>query len=304
MKAFCRSLIAFVCAALFAPAVVAAQTDSSLRVLAVTAHADDHAAFAATIYKLTHELGAKVDLVVITNGEAGYKYSTLAEAYYGMELTKPEIGRRYLPEIRRKEAIAGGKILGIRNFFFLHQPDKAFTLSADTVLQFHWDKSAVESRLRKIILAGRYDYILALLPSEGTHGGHKAATIEALTVVSALPPDRRPTVLGESDSNKGDSVSVRFTGLPGFPVTSVRAGMPAFHVDRTQKFGYRDALDYRIVVNWMIAEHKSQGTMQMLMNVGEVEDFWFFDVNDSSALGRTKRLFDRLAEMHYPRKVY
>ena len=299
-----RMLLAAACVVAMTPARAVAQNDSTLRVLALTAHADDHAAFAATIYKLSHDLHAQVDLVVITNGEAGFKYSTLAEAYYGLELTRPEIGRRYLPGIRKKEAMAGGKILGVRKYFFLNQPDKAFTLSADTVIRFHWNKSAVESRLRQIIFSGRYNYILTLLPTEGTHGGHKAATIEALEVVSHLPRSRRPIVLGESDSEKAVDVPLRFTGLPGYPSTAVRSGRSSFLFDRTRKFGYRDALDYRIVVNWMIAEHKSQGTMQTLMNAGEVENFWFFDINDDSASQATQRLFDRLALVAYPHRVY
>lgn len=302
MKIFWRTLVA-ICASL-APTFISAQADTALRVLAVTAHADDHAAFAATIYKLTRELNAQVDLVVITNGEAGYKYSTLAEAYYGLKLTDPEIGRQYLPGIRKREAIAGGNILGIRNYFFLDQPDKAFTVSADTVLQLHWDRAAVEARLREIILAGGYKYILGLLPTEGTHGGHKAATIVALAVVANLPRDRRPIVLGETDSEKAAVASFRFTGLAGYPLTSIRSGQNSFVVDRTRKFGYRDALDYRIVVNWMIAEHRSQGTMQMLMNAGELENFWFFDMNNSADMQGARRLFDRLAQVSYPKSVY
>lgn len=64
----------------------------SLRVLIVTAHSDDHAAFAAAIYKITHDIGGKVDLVVITNGEGGFKYSTLGERYYG-QVASPDSRR-------------------------------------------------------------------------------------------------------------------------------------------------------------------------------------------------------------------
>jgi hypothetical protein len=67
---------------LLCPGAVTAQADSAPKVLVVTAHPDDHAEFAAVIYKITHDLGGVVDLVVITNGEGGFKYSTLAESYY------------------------------------------------------------------------------------------------------------------------------------------------------------------------------------------------------------------------------
>ena len=58
------------------------------KLLIVVAHPDDEYAFAATTYRLTRELGWAADLVVITNGEAGYRYSALAESVYGVSLTQ------------------------------------------------------------------------------------------------------------------------------------------------------------------------------------------------------------------------
>ena len=291
-------------ASVLSPAIALAQADSTLRVLVVTAHPDDHAAFAATIYKITHDIGGKVDLVVITNGEGGFKYSTLAEQYYGLELTDPAVGRQYLPGIRKKEAIAGGNIVGIRNYFFLDQPDRDFTLNVDSIFRFVWDVPSVKARLRQIMMNEKYDYIIGLLPTEGTHGGHKGATILALETVNELPVSRRPVVLGGSDSTKGEAATFRFTGLKGYPLTAVKSGASSFHFDRTRKFGYRDALDYKIIVNWLIAEHKSQGTMQILMNAGDVETFWFFDANDPAAIPRTRLLFDRLTVLKFKKKAY
>lgn len=290
--------------ALLSPLPAPAQADSAPKVLVVTAHPDDHAEFAAVIYKITHDLGGIVDLVVITNGEGGFKYSTLAESYYGLELTDSVIGRQYLPGIRKKEAIAGGTILGIRNYLFFDQPDHNFTLSADSVLRLAWDTIAVKARLRKLVANGGYDYIFCLLPTEGTHGGHKAATIVALEVVNEMPLAQRPVILAGSDSTKGRPPDFRFTALPEYPVTSVRSGGSSFHFDKTQKFGYHDVLDYKIVVNWMIAEHKSQGTMQLLMNAGDVENYWFFDVNDPAKLARTQALFEQLKVLRYKKKTY
>lgn len=281
-----------------------AQTDSTLKVLVVTAHPDDHAAFAGAIYKITHDIRGKVDLVVITNGEGGFKYSTLAESYYGLELTDPVVGRQYLPGIRKKEAIAGGNIIGIRNYFFLDQQDHDFTLNADSVLRFAWDVQSVKSRLRQILVSDHYDYVFCLLPTEGTHGGHKAATIMALEAVNEIPLARRPVVLAESDSTKGEAAAFRFAGLAGYPLTTVKQAASTFHFDKTQKFGYRDALDYKIVVNWLIAEHKSQGTMQLLMNSGDVENFWFFDMNDPAAIPRSRALFDQLKVLRFKKKTY
>lgn len=303
IRAF-SSAIAVIVPFAFAPADAAAQIDTSLRVLVVTAHPDDHAAFAGTIYKITHDLKGKVDLVVITNGEAGYKYSTLAQSYYGLELTDPATGRKYLPAIRKREARAGGVILGIRRYFFLDEPDKAFTLSADSVLSYHWNVPRVQQRLRKIFQSGNYRYVLALLPTADTHGAHKAATIEALIAVGQMPSANRPLVLGATDSIKDKPSQASYLQLAGYPVTAVRPSSPHFSFDRAQRFGYRDALDYKIVVNWMIAEHKSQGTMQMLMNVGDVENFWFFDLNEATGVDRTRLLFRRINEIPFSKKTY
>ncbi len=296
--------VAFALAAMSAGGTALAQADPAPKVLVVTAHADDHAEFAAVIYKITHDLGGKVDLVVITNGEGGFKYSTLGGEYYGLDLTDPSIGREYLPGIRKKEAMAGGAIIGIRNYFFFDQPDHDYTLSADSVLQHAWDTTVVKSRLTRIMNSGGYDYVFCLLPTDGTHGGHKAATIVALEAALEIPRSRRPVVLAGSDSIKGRPSSNKFTELQGYPVTAVKSGASSFHFDKTQKFGYRDVLDYKIVVNWMIAEHKSQGTMQLLMNFGDFENYWFFDVNDPAAIPRTQALFERLKVLHYKKREY
>lgn len=288
----------------FVSAPADAQSDSALKVLVVTAHPDDHAAFAGTIYKITHELKGKVDLVVITDGGGGFKYSTLAESYYGLELTDPAIGRQYIPGIRKKEAIAGGAIVGIRNYYFLDQPDRDYTLNVDSIFSFVWDLQSVKSRLRQILMNEKYDYILGLLPTAGTHGGHKGATIAALEVVNGLPASRRPIVLAGTDSTKGRPAGYNFTVLPGYPLTAVKSGGARFFFDKTQKFGYHDLLDYKIVVNWLIAEHKSQGTMQLLMNEGDVENFWFFDMNDPAGIPRTEALFERLKVVTFKKKTY
>ncbi len=299
-----RFSLALCAATLLAISAEARAQTSGPNVLAVTAHPDDHAAFAATIYKITHDLRGSVDLVVITGGEGGYKYSTLAESYYGLELTDPVIGRRHMAGIRKKEAIAGGQIVGIRNYFFFGEPDRDYTLNADSVLKFVWDVTSVKRRLREILLKRRYDYVIGLLPTEGTHGAHKSATIVALQTVHDLPPEMRPIVLGATDSTKGQPATFHFTGLSGYPWTSVASGASSFHFDRTQKFGFRDALDYKIVVNWLIAEHKSQGTMQLLMNAGDVENFWYFDVNDPAGIVRTQSFFAGLAVLSFKKRTY
>lgn len=283
---------------------VVARAQEHPRVLIVTAHPDDESGFAATVYKITHDLKGTVDLALITNGEGGYKYSTLAEDWYGLELTDEKVGREYLPTIRKRELMAAGKILGIHDYFFFDQLDHKYTQNVDSVLKYVWDLPAIKDRLRKIMTDRRYDYIFCLLPTPDTHGHHKGATIMALETAAALPSEIRPVVLGGSVSSKSDTGNRAFTGLPDYPVTAIASGAPSLRFDRTQKFGFRDALDYKIIVNWEIAEHKSQGTMQTLVNLGDYEEFWWFDANDPSKMEQARAMFEKLKVNNYPKKTY
>lgn len=276
------------------------------KILVVTAHPDDDASFAAANYKIIHDLKGTVDIALITNGEGGYKYSTLAKDIYGLDLTDEEVGRKYLPEIRRKELEAGGKIIGIRNYYYFDQKDHRYITSADIkeILDSNiWDLTFVRNKLTDIIQTEKYDYVFILTPSLGTHAHHSSAGILALEVVNALDSNTRPIVLGSTGSNKTDTVKFIYKGFEGFPITNVSDTIP-FQFDRTQKFSYKDALDYKIIVNWLIAEHKSQGTMQLLMNRGDIENYWYFNINRRSGLEKTQELFDKLKINYYPKKEY
>ncbi len=67
-------------------------------------------------------------------------------------------------------------------------------------------------------------------------------------------------------------------------------------LDRNSSFGFKSSLNYKVIVNWEIAEHKSQGSMQTYMGRGDIENFWYFDINDRSMLEKTSALFKRLNE--------
>ncbi len=82
----------------------------------------------------------------------------------------------------------------------------------------------------------------------------------------------------------------------GIGTANVRTDIPLFIFDRTEALDPSARLNYQIVVNWLIAEHRTQGTMQLLMNMGDIERFWFFEANDPAQLERTAVLFERLAE--------
>ena len=70
---------------------------------------------------------------------------------------------------------------------------------------------------------------------------------------------------------------------------------PVLAFDRTTPFGFRDSLDYRIVVNWVIAEHKSQGLFQMDYSKDELEQFWLFAVSGANAGPRLESLRHELS---------
>ncbi len=279
-------------------------TTDSLKALIVTAHPDDESGFSVTIYKLTHDLKAKVDIAIITNGEGGYKYSTLAEEIYGVELTEEKIGREYLPTIRKREMMNGGKIIGLRNYYFLEQKDHKYTQDVKEVFQGVWDIDLVKKRLSEIITNGDYDYIFTLLPTIDTHGHHKGATILTLEVVKGLSIKNKPIVLGASLSSKDEQPKKEYLALEDYPITKVNKDAPIFVFDRTQKFGYKDNLNYKIIANLLLAEHKSQGTTQMSMGLGDLEKFWFFDINNPAMVEATTKLFNKLKEVPFKKKEY
>lgn len=278
--------------------------DNPIKALIVTAHPDDESTFAVTIYKITHDLKGKVDIAIVTNGEGGYKYSTLAEEFYGVELTDEKIGREYLPTIRKKEMMNGGKIIGLRNYYFLEQKDHKYTQDVKEVFDGIWDIDLVKKRLSEIMINGEYDYVFTLLPTIDTHGHHKGATLLALEVIKNLPTKNKPVILGASVSNKDEQPNKGYEGLEGYPLTKVNKDTPVFFFDRTQKFGYKDNLNYKIIANWLLAEHKSQGSTQMAMGQGDIERFWFFDINNPARLETTTELFNKLKIVPFKKREY
>src|ERR1700722_9121412 len=118
---------AFLMVALFTSATIAQNGASPrevarkpVRVLLVVAHPDDEYEVAGNVFRISKELLGTVDQVIITDGEAGYRYSSLAVPYYGIDLTNEAIGRTRLPSIRKEESRQAGRILGIRHQWVLH----------------------------------------------------------------------------------------------------------------------------------------------------------------------------------------
>jgi len=277
--------------------------EAAPRLLVVVAHPDDEIAFAGTLYKTSSLLGGVCDVLTITNGEGGFKYSTLAESIYGLELTEEEVGRAHLPEIRERELVAGCKLLGVHDLILLRQKDHRYTQDPGEVLGADgpWDLEFVRAELRARLAEG-YDFVLTLAPTATTHGHHQAATLLALEAAHDLPEARRPVVMC-TRSSLADEPAPTMTELPGYPLTRIRVTEPLVF-DLRQKFGFRDSLDYRIVANWAIAEHKSQGTMQLAVNGGDQEHYFVFDLSPPDAEERARDLFTALSAPQFEQKTY
>jgi N-acetylglucosamine malate deacetylase 2 len=263
----------------------------SIRALLIVAHPDDEYEMAGTIYRITNELSGTVDQIIITDGEAGYRYSSLAARYYGVNLTDEATGRAMLPHIREEEARRAGRILGIRRQWFLSERDDHFTLDVQDALK-SWRTERILAELSERLRKGDYDVVFVLLPTEDTHGQHKAASILALEAVQSLPADQRPAVVG-ADAAPGESESYRT--LSGYPITATSSAEPQFHFDRDVHFGFRNSLSYEIVVDWVIAEHKSQGLLQTKCGQDRFENFWVFTVSGTPAAARTTAIFERIS---------
>lgn len=261
-------------------------------ILLVVAHPDDESEMAGTIYRITKELSGVVDQVIISDGEGGFRYSSLAGRYYGADLANEPVGRALLPHIRQGEARRAGRILGIRQQWFLNERDEHFTLDVQEVLQKTWRTDRVERWIVERLRKGHYDQVFILLPTADTHGEHKAASILALRAVAQLPANQRPGVLGVQASPK-DTGS--YEALSDYPITAANSSEAQFHFDREVHFGFRDSLSYQIVVNWVIAEHKSQGLFQTTVGQNRFENFWVFSNGNSSANKTVSALFEKIA---------
>jgi LmbE family N-acetylglucosaminyl deacetylase len=275
-----------------------AQTPAGPHVLVVIAHPDDESILAVTLYKIAKEQHGIVDLFVITNGEAGYKYSTLAEQYYDCKLTNAADARKKLPAIRKRELQRAGTILGIAHYYFGDQPDSHYSLNEHDPLDTSWNVPTVKKKLHELLTNNHYNYVFCLLPETDTHAGHKAATLLALDAVAALPSDQRPIILGAALRDKTDITRV-FSGLDFYERTQTIIQQPSFVVDRTVNFGYHNKINYKIIANWELAEHKSQGATQMTMNDGDLEEFWSFTINTDDAQIKSAELFSRLRQSPY-----
>ncbi|RKH18052.1 PIG-L family deacetylase [Corallococcus sp. CA047B] len=276
------------------------------RLLLVTAHPDDETMFAGAVFQATHALGAEADLVVLTNGEGGFRYATLAESLYRLRLTDEAVGRAHLPAIRKQELLGAARILGLRDCIFLEQPDTGYSLAPDALTPEGWDVEAVRRQLREQLTRGRYDFLFLMMPTARTHAHHRLSALLALEAVAALAPSERPAVLGVSlHTRKGAPQPEGYPilafdasaseGAAPHPLTALRNDTQSFDFDRARPSGHGGRLDFHLVVNWLIAEHKSQGFMQRRMNAADVERYACFALTSDAGAARAREFFERLA---------
>jgi LmbE family N-acetylglucosaminyl deacetylase len=232
-------------------------------------------------------------LALITNGEGGYNYSTLSEDLYGKNLDQEEVGRAYLPGIRKKELISGGQIMGVRNYFFMDQVDDEYSLDIERPMN-RWELDEINDEFSDIFEQTRYEYVFVLMPVESTHAHHKASAVLAIQAVNRLPASQRPVILVGTSQNPEQSGQTDYSQLSGYPSTAIDTTVDPFEIDRRQKFGKKDRLNFDIIRSWVIAEHKSQGTMQLYMNSGRIEQFWYLKSNPQNRLESTRDFFDRV----------
>jgi LmbE family N-acetylglucosaminyl deacetylase len=278
--------------------LIAQESHQGPRVLVVMAHPDDESVISVTLYKIAKEQHGTVDLFVITDGEAGYKYSVLAESYYNLKLADERDGKANLPRIRKRELMNAGKILGVSNYYFLDQEDAHFGLNENEPLDTSWNVPRIKKQLKQVLLKNHYDYVFCILPDGNTHGEHKAATLLALNGIYSLPPDGRPIVLGALTQNKADPC-FRFAQYKQYNNTKTVTDTPLFKIDRTASFSYKNRINYKVIANWEIAEHKSQGYTQMTMNDGDLEEFWYFTLNGKHGIEKCSSFFNLLRQTPY-----
>lgn len=255
------------------------------RILVVVAHPDDEYHFAVTLFRIARELGGTVEQAIITDGVGGHRYSQLAEVLYGLPLRD---SGTHLRDVRRAESAVSGHVLGIRQHFFLDQPDTGFTRKAADAIT-DWNHYAVTEALDRLLETGDYDFVFTLLPSHDTHGHHKAAAMLTLEAVNRLPEESRPVVLA------GEAVADNWVGAKrSAPVhPSLRIASQTYSVSRTLTLPADPALNYQIIANWVVAAHKSQGLFQMESGRHNAELFWRFEGGVHADI-RTEALFRQL----------
>ena len=266
------------------------------KVLVVTAHPDDETGFAVTLFKITHELKGIVDMAVMTDGGGGYADAQLGAIHYNLNLTDSIVARTHLPMIRKQEILNAGKVLGIRNIYFMEQQDDYYTTDIHPYISGkNWDIPYIEKRMDQLLADRQYDFVITMLPNAGQHGHHKTSVLLALRAVQRYKGHNKPIVLAGS-TMLANAAMTDFSMLDGFPETKINLKAPIFTLNRAYRFKENDKLSYKIVADWVIAEYKSQGAIQEnAIHKADLEIYRYYDLNDSKGIANVQKLFESLA---------
>jgi hypothetical protein len=94
-------------------------------------------------------------------------------------------------------------------------------------------------------------------------------------------------------ADAGPSETESYQTLSGYPLTAANTSEPEFHFDRDIHFGFNDSLSYEIVVDWVIAKHKSQGLSETKCGQDRFENFWAFAISGGAATRGQRLCFKR-----------
>jgi LmbE family N-acetylglucosaminyl deacetylase len=274
------------------------------KVLVVTAHPDDETGFSVTMFKITHEMKGIVDMAVMTDGGGGFADSQLGAVYYNLNLTDSIVARTHLPMLRKQEILNAGKIMGVRNIYFMEQPDDWYTTDPKPYISGkNWDISYVERRMDRLLADRDYDFVITMLPHAGQHGHHKTSVLMALRAIQRFKGPHKPIVIAGSPMN-ATSKPMEFSMLEGYPETKIKADAPTFTLNRAFRFKENDKVSYKIVADWVISEYKSQGAIQENgIHKTDMEVYRYYDLNDSKGISKVQKLFDDLAKIGFAAPV-
>jgi len=163
------------------------------KVLVVTAHPDDETGFSVTMFKITHELKGVVDMAVMTDGGGRFADSQLGAMYWGLNLTDSVTARTHLPLIRKQEIAAAARIMGVRNIYFMEQPDDWYTTDITPYISGkNWDIPYVERRMDRLLAEREYDFVITMLPHPGQNGHHKTSVLMDIRAVQRYKGANKP----------------------------------------------------------------------------------------------------------------
>lgn len=204
-------------------------------------------------------------------------------------------GRKRLARLRREELLRASRILGIRHNYFFDQKDTGLTFDLRDGFQA-WDVDWIRQELFSLLEREKYDLVLVLLPTSDTHGHHQTVAQLTLQTVAGLKLEQRPAVLGARTVPAESRLPTEFPGLDGFPLTRTVVPEPVWSFDRRTPLYCHRELDYSIVVNWVIAEHKSQGIFQMEYGRRTREFFWLCNVSGEAGAARWRYFLQTLGD--------